>query len=69
MKSEPTRAKTDMLDICNQSERQLQKWKIIDYIAAPINWETTVARNCSAQNLADHWLVLAHRRLPEREKD
>ena len=48
----PTRAKTNRHYLCKQSETQLQKWKIIDYIARPINWETrsTVARNCCAQN-------------------
>ena len=42
---------------------------IIDYIAAPINWETgsTVARKCCAHNLTDHWSVLSHLRLPERK--
>ena len=48
---------------------QLQKWKIIDYIAVPIKWETrsAVARNCNAQNLLDHWPVLTCVSLPEKK--
>ena len=48
------------------SEVDLQKWKIIDYIAVPIKWETrsTVARNCLARNLADRWPVLTYITLP-----
>ena len=33
---EPTRAKTNKLNFWEQDEKQLQKWKIIDYIAVPI---------------------------------
>ena len=44
-------------DFWKQNEHKLQKWKIIEYIAAPIQWETrsTVARHCRTQNLTDHW--------------
>ena len=67
---EPTRAKMNKLDFWKQNETQLQKWKIIDYIAVLINWETrsTVARNCCAQNLTDHWPLLTHIRLPQKKK-
>ena len=49
---------------------QLGRWKIIDYIAVPIKWETrsAVARNCCAQNLTDHWPVLAYVRLPVKKE-
>ena len=36
---EPTRARTNRIVFCKQSEQQLQKWKIIDYIVVPISWE------------------------------
>ena len=67
---EPTRVKTNKLDLWEQNEMQLQKWKIIDCIAAPINWETrsTVARNCCAQNLTDLLHVLTRFKLPERKR-
>ena len=66
---EPAGAKTNKFELWKQSETQLQKWKIIDYIAASVNWETrsTVARNWCAQNLTDHWPVLTHLKLPERK--
>ena len=56
---EPTGAKTNKLDFWQQDETQLQKWKIIDYIAVPIEWMTrsTVARK-RAQNLTDDWPVM-----------
>ena len=49
---EPTRAKTNKLDFSKQEEEQLQRWKIIDYIAIPIEWwaKSAVARDCRAQN-------------------
>ena len=52
------------------SEADLQKWKIIDYIAVPIKCETrsTVARNCLARNLMDHWLVLTYMKLPRKKE-
>ena len=64
---EAARTKTNRLDSGKKSETQHQKWKIIDYFAVPINWETrsTVAKSCCAQNLTDHWLVLTHIRLFE----
>ena len=31
----PTRTRTTKLDFWKQSEQQVQKWKIIDYIAVP----------------------------------
>ena len=67
---DPTRAKTNRLDFWKQSEAQLQKWKIIDHIAVPINWETrsTVARNCCAQNLTDHWPMLTFVTLSEKKE-
>ena len=34
---EPTRAKTNKLDLWEQDEVQQQKWKIIAYIAVPIS--------------------------------
>ena len=57
---EPARAETNKLNFSEQDEKQLQKWKIIDYVAVPIGWITrsTVARNCRAQNLTDHWPVV-----------
>ena len=69
-KCEPTRAETNKLDFWTQDEKQLQKWKIFDYIAVPIKWETrcTVARNCNAQNLKDHWPVITYVRLPEKKE-
>ena len=70
-KWEPTRAKTNKRDFWEQDEKQLQKWKILDYIAVPIKWETrsTVARNCSAQDLADDWPVMTYVRLQEKSCD
>ena len=67
---EPTRARTNQLDFWQQNERQLQKWKITDHISVPIEWETrsTVARNCRAQNLTDHWLVMIYVRLPQKNE-
>ena len=48
----------------------LQKWKIIDYVAVPIGWITrsTVARNCRAQNLTDHWPVVTYVMLPQKKE-
>ena len=68
---EPTRAKTNKLYFWKQNEQQLQKWKIIDYIAVPIKWETrsTVVRNCRAQNLTDHWPVMTFVSCHKRMKD
>ena len=68
---EPTRARTSKLDYWKQSEQQLQKWKIIDHIAVPIMGETrsTVARNCTAQNLTDHWSLMTYARLPQKKED
>ena len=37
---EPTRARTNRIDFWKRREQQLQKWKIIDYIAVPISWVT-----------------------------
>ena len=67
---EPTRAKTNRLDFWKMSEADLQKWKISDYIAIPIKWETrsTVARNCLAHDLTDHWLVLTYIKLPGKKE-
>ena len=53
-KCEPTRAETNKLDFWTQDEKQLQKWKIIDYIAV--------------QNLKDHWPVITYVRLPEKKE-
>ena len=52
---EPTRAKKNRLHL----------WKMSEDIAAPIKCETrsTVARNCLAQNLTDHWPVLTYIKL------
>ena len=65
---EPTRA--NRLDIWRQNEVQLQKWKIIDYLAVPIKLETrgAVARNCCAQNLTDHWPALTYVLLREKKE-
>ena len=64
--SEPTRAKTNKLDFWQQDEAQLQKWKIMDYVAVLTEWMTrsTVARNCRAQNLADHRPLMTKVRTP-----
>ena len=66
---EPTRARTNRIAFWMRREQQLQKWKIIDCIAVPISWVTrsTVARNCRAQNLTDHWPVMTYVRLPQKE--
>ena len=68
---EPTRATTNKLDSWKQNEQQLQKWKIIDYIATPIKWETrsTVAKNCRAQNLTAHWPVVTYVRVPQKKAE
>ena len=49
---DPQEQKTNRLDFWKMTETDLQKWKIIDYTAVPIKWETsgTEARNCLAQN-------------------
>ena len=67
---EPTRARTNRIDFWMRREQQLQKWKIIDYIAVPISWVTrsTVARKCRAQNLTDHWPVMTYVRLPHKKE-
>ena len=66
---EPTRAKTNRLDFWRQSEVQFQKWKIMDLLF-PSSGEmrSVVARNGCAQNLSDHWPVLAFVRLPEKKE-
>ena len=58
------------LDFWKQNEHQMQKWKIIDYIAVPIKWGTrsTVARNCTAQNFTDHWPLMTFVRLSEKNE-
>ena len=68
---EPTGATTNTLDFWELDEVQLQKWKFTDNIAVPIKWETrsTVARNCNAQNLSDHWPVMTYVRLPEQKEE
>ena len=67
---EPLRVKTKKLNIWEQDEKQLEKWKILDFIAVPIGWVTssTVARNCRDRNLTDHWLVGIYVRLPEKKE-
>ena len=67
---EPTRAKTNKLDFWKQEEEQLQKWKIIDHIAVPIEcWaNSAVARDCEAQNLTDHWPMVTYVRLPQKKE-
>ena len=54
------------LHFWKQSEPELQKWKIF---ALHIMCETrsTVARNCNAQNLTDHWPVMTHVRVPQKK--
>ena len=66
----PTRAETNKLNFWEQDEKQLPKWKIIDFVAVPIGWITrsTVARNCRAQNLTDHWPVVTYVRLPQKKE-
>ena len=66
---EPIRAKTNKLNYGEQDEKQLQKWKIIDYIAVPIRWVTrsTIARNSRTRNLTNHWPVGTYVRLPQKE--
>ena len=51
--SEPTRAKTNKLDFCQQDEAQLQKWKIMDHVAVLTEWMTrsTVARTAELRTL------------------
>ena len=46
------------------------KWKIVDYIAVLIKWETRsiFARNCRAQNFTDHWPVMTYVRLPQKRE-
>ena len=65
----PTRAETNKLNFWEQDEKQLQKWKIIDFVAVPIRRtaRSTVARNCRAQNLTDHWPVATYVRFPKKE--
>ena len=65
----PKEQRRTSLTFWEQNETQLPEQKIIDYIAVPINSETrsTVERNCSAQNLTDHWPVLTQKKLPERK--
>ena len=67
---EPSRAKTNKLDFREQDEIQQQKLRIIDCIAITISWLTrsTVARNCSAQHLTDHWPVMTYVRLPQKKE-
>ena len=67
---EPTRAETNRLNFWRHSEVQLQKLKIIDYMAVPIKLATrsVVARNCCAQNLTDHWPVLAYVEQPGKKE-
>ena len=57
---EPTGAPRNGFDFCEMSEADLKKWKIIGHIAVSVNWETrsTVARNCLAQHISDHRLVV-----------
>ena len=66
---EPTRANTNKLEFWKQEE-ELQKWKIIDYIAVPIEWSTksAVARDCRAQNLTDHWPMVTYVKLPHKKE-
>ena len=66
-----TNESQNKLDFWMQNEQQLQKWKIIDYIAMPIMWETrsTVARNGRAQNLTDHWPVMTYVGLPQKNAE
>ena len=63
-------ARMNKLDFGKQSEQQLQKWKIIDYIAVPIKSEkrSIVARNFRAQNLTDHWPVMTCARPPQKKE-
>ena len=58
------------LDCWKHNEQQLQKSKIIDSIFVPIKWEIrrTVARNCTAQNLTNHWPVMTYVRLSEKKE-
>ena len=56
--------------LLEQDEIQLQKWKIIDYIAVRISWSTrsTVARDCRVQNLPDHRPLMTYVRLPHKKE-
>ena len=67
---EPTRARTNKLDFWKQGEQHLQKWKIIEYMAVLIKWETrsAVARNCTSQKITDHWPVMTYARLPQKKE-
>ena len=44
---QPTGAPKTGYDFCNETDESQQKWKIIDYVCAPVAWKTrsTIARN------------------------
>ena len=50
-----------------ESEEELQKWKILDYVCLPVEWATrsTIARILSSQRVIDHWPVVTIIAVPE----